>query len=157
MEVEISAYLTKVAEQAISHQVTKNINKMMLITTHIESIADSCFFISGTINRINTHKITLTDKMQENLADYAEKIQKLFSLFTESINNKNGKPDYKEIKAHMQKVYKYHNKLQEEHFKNLKKRLYKPKTGVVYVDIYSELTKIGEYTYRSMKLLYSLT
>ncbi len=156
LELEISAYLAKVSEQTISHQTTEKINKMLLITTNIESIADSCNTISNAIDRKKSNKIAFTETMQKNLIQYAEKISDLFCLMIGGINNAKLELDKKEIKHLMQNIYKTHNKLQSEHFKCLRKGIYKTKAGIIYADIYSELTKMGGYAHKSIELLYSL-
>ena len=42
------------------------------------------------------------------------------------------------------------------HYKNLKKRAYKCKEGIIYADLYSELGKIGNYTFEINKSIFEL-
>lgn len=153
IEVEISSYLAKVSEQAISQQATENINKMLYITTNIESIADSCNTISNAVSRKSSNKIIFTNAMQENLVKFSDLIGEIFCLMIGSITDNNLELDQKKLKSYIQKVYKNHEKLQQEHFRSLRKGSYKTKVGVIYADIYSELAKMGEYAYRSVEIL----
>lgn len=154
-EVEISAYLADVSTQELSHQAADKINKMLQVTTYIESIADSCYSVSKAMGRKTLGKIQFNETTDENLIGFFDHITELFNLMIEAIKNEEYTIDIQEIKSLLQKVKKNHDKLQEEHFKSLRKGEYKTKVGVIYADIYNELLKIGELSFVVVRLLAS--
>ncbi|MBN2728484.1 MAG: hypothetical protein JXR53_04600 [Bacteroidales bacterium] len=55
----------------------------------------------------------------------------------------------------MQKIKKDSVKLREDHFKDLRKGVYKTKIGVIYADIYTELFKIADLSSQVIYILKS--
>ncbi|WP_299583443.1 Na/Pi cotransporter family protein [uncultured Sunxiuqinia sp.] len=143
LEVEIAAYLAEVSKQELSHQAAENINKMLQITTHIESIADSCYSISKAISRKTSGKLQFNEEMYGNLLRFSDRISELFCLMIGVVKDAELSIDIHEVRTLMQNIKKDHDKLQQEHFKNLRKGGYKTKVGVIYADIYTELLKMG--------------
>ena len=155
LEVEISAYLADVSKQELSHQAAESINEMLQLTTHIESIADSCYTISNIVSRKISGKIQFNDATKENLIHFSEQISELFGLMIVAIKDQQHNINMHGIKKLMRRIKKNHNNLQKAHFKNLRKGEYKTKVGVIYADIYTELSKMGELTYQVLNLLVS--
>jgi phosphate:Na+ symporter len=143
-EVEITAYLAEVSMQELSRSSVESINRMLQITTQIESIADSCYSISRTIGRKTSNKIKFNEDIEENLISFSQKITEQFDMMIEVIKDPQIKIDLEELKALTKDIHKKHEQLQQGHFKNLRKGKYKTKVGVMYADIYTELMKIGD-------------
>lgn len=154
-EVEISAYLAEVSMQELSHQAAEIINEMLHITTNIESIADSCYSISNTINRKLSGNVRFNEAMHENLIRFSEGIAQLFCLMFGVMQDQQMRIDLHKVKALRLHITENHNKLQQEHFKNLRKCVYKTKVGVIYADIYNELKKVGDLVSQVINLLVS--
>ncbi|HKK68035.1 MAG TPA: Na/Pi cotransporter family protein [Bacteroidales bacterium] len=154
-EVEITAYLTEVSKQELSPSSAESINRMLQITTQIESIADACYTISKTVDRKMTLKAKFDDKLNQNLVDFANEVSKQFAVMLDVIRDPDLTVDLYKVKAMMRDIRDMHEKLQKEHFKNLKKGVYKTKVGVVYADTYAELLHIGDLANHVVRLLAS--
>ncbi|MEA1874386.1 MAG: Na/Pi cotransporter family protein [Bacteroidota bacterium] len=154
-EEEITAYLADVSKQELSSSSAESINRMLQITTQIESIADSCYTISKTIDRKMTSKAKFDKVLVNNLVNFSEVVAEQFELMLDVIRDPELKIDLFKIKVMMKEIRNTHEKLQQEHFKNLKDGVYKTKVGVVYADTYAELLRIGDLANHVVRLLAS--
>jgi len=152
-EVEITAYLAEVSKQDLSTGSAEIINRMLQITTQIESIADACYAVSKNVCRKLEGKIKFKDSMEQELIEFYEIIEKQFEMMIKHIKNPELTTDLYATKAMMKEIRNYYNDLQQGHFKNLKKGVYKTKTGVIYADIYTELLRIGDLSNHVVRLL----
>lgn len=154
-EVEITAYLAEVSKQELSPSAAESINRMLQITTQIESIADACYTISKTVERKMALKAKFDEALNNNLVDFANEVSKQFNVMLEVIRDPELSIDLYKVKAMMKEIRTMHENLQQEHFKNLKKGVYKTKVGVVYADTYAELLRIGDLANHIVRLLAS--
>ncbi|MDA3911153.1 MAG: Na/Pi cotransporter family protein [Bacteroidales bacterium] len=154
-EEEITAYLAEVSKQELSQSSVESINRMLQITTQIESIADACYTISKTIDRKIASKAKFDETLVNNLVNFSNVVAEQFDLMLEVIRDPELKIDLYKVKAMMKEVRNTHEKLQQEHFKNLKNGVYKTKVGVIYADTYAELLRIGDLANHVVRLLAS--
>lgn len=145
VEVEIANYLTKVSESRMSTENTQKVRAMFKMVSEIESIADTCLHIAGTIMRRNDQKVEFSEEMNE-------KLTKMLDLAGESIqvmcHNLEG--DYKSVVA--KKAYEvesdineYRTVLKQEHMVAIEEHKYDYPVGILYNDIVSECEKVGDY------------
>ncbi len=148
LELEISNYLTEVSRQELSNHAAESINRKLMITTHIESIADSCYSISNAIGRRSGSKIKFSESMTDDLTKFSKRVSELFTQLIGIVNDSHFKIDKDDLAQLMKKIQKNYEKLQQDHFKNLRKGIYKTKVGVIYADIYTEFYKMSELIYQ---------
>ncbi len=152
MEEEIIAYLSQLGEEKMSLLGSEEVNEILSVISKLESIADSCNTIAKTVDRQIEKKIILTDQMLENIAIIQgvnmEQFQLvLLSMDTDSDVQKD-QDTFVKIDAKLSKEIK---RIKTEHFKSIKKKVYKIKDGIIYTDIYNELATLGRYAYEINK------
>lgn len=157
MEVEITSYLTKISEESLSNAGTEEINEILFVISHIESIGDSCLNIAKTIESQNDQKVELTADMIKNIGSLTELCSAQLDLIVGNLEQERKVKSNNVNRSIKQKLNKLLVKLQAEHFKNLKKGTYKCKDGIVYSDIYSELGNIGKYAFEINEQLNGIT
>jgi phosphate:Na+ symporter len=141
-EVEIASYLTKITAGMVSVSGTEDINEMLILISNLESIGDSCNTIAQTIKRKKELEVAFTQEIEKNLENLFELVGILMSemmlSFDESVNQAN----LAKLDDTNNQLKKLGLKLQTEHYKNLRKGVYKIKTGVIYSDLYNEIFKL---------------
>lgn len=145
MEVEIANYLTKISEGELSALGSKRIKAQLTIVSELESIADCCYNLAKTMIRKKDSKISLSPSLSDN-------IRKMMKLVHESIieMQKNIELGYTKINiVHAneleQSINNYRDRLKKEHLKDIEKKEYDYKTGVIYADLFSECEKCADY------------
>ena len=154
-EVEISTYLADVSKQGLSQGAMESINRMLQITTQIESIADACYALSKNIGRKNSGHVEFTEDMNKSLINYSNLVKEQFDMMISVIKDDDLIIEVTEVKALMNKVRDAYDALQQEHFRNLKKGIYKTKVGILYADTYTELTRVADLSNHVIRILHS--
>ncbi len=152
MEEEIIVYLSQLGEETLSQHTSEEVNEILSVISKLESIADSCNTIGKTVNRQIDKKIILTDEMLENFKIIQEVNMEQYQLVLLSMDTdkevEKDQDGFYEIDIKLNKEIK---RIQSEHFKNIKKKVYKIKDGIIYTDLYNELATIGKYAYEINK------
>jgi len=153
LEEEIANYLTHISEESLSISSSENINLIFFIISSLEDIADCCNTIGNTYSRKMEQKINLNNESKKNLLILLDLVNQQGLEATKNLTllDKTNSDEYVKIKN---KIVKLHNSLRNNHFKDLKKGLYKCKNGIIYSDLYSDLAKIGNYFFEINKAIY---
>lgn len=145
MEVEIAEYLAKVSESELSVSGSRRIKGMFEVIDDIESIADSCFNLTKTIQRKRDSKILFDNDVYEN-------IKQMFSLIDEALAQMNNVLTSDFSNSNIEKsieienrINDYRTSLKEEHLLSVKNKKYKYKVGVIYNELFSTAEKLGDY------------
>jgi phosphate:Na+ symporter len=145
MEVEIANYLTKVSENGMSLGASQEISAMLRIVDNLESIGDSCYQLSLTIESKNKQNISYTEEMKG-------KLEKMFSLVKEAIleMNANLSSNYHNVSVDKAKeienrINEYRDKLRTEHTEAVKRNEYSYQTGISYSTMYAQCEKLADF------------
>ncbi len=145
MEVEIANYLTKISEDELSPLGSKRIKAQLTIVSELESVADCCYNLAKTMLRKKDSKVVLNETLSSN-------IRKMMGLVKESIieMQKNVEHGYLNINIVRaveleQNINNYRDRLKKDHLKDIEKKQYDYKTGVIYSDLFSECEKCADY------------
>jgi phosphate:Na+ symporter len=145
MEVEIANYLTKVSEKGLSLGASQEISAMLRIVDNLESIGDSCYQLSLTIESKNKQNIWFTEDMKD-------KLQKMFSMVREAVleMNDNLSENYHNVssaraKEIEQRINEFRDQLRAEHTEAVKQNEYSYQTGISYSTLYAQCEKLADF------------
>lgn len=145
MEVEIANYLTKVSENGMSLGASQEISAMLRIVDNLESIGDSCYQLSLTIDSKRKQNIAYSQEMNE-------KLQKMFSLVKEAVleMNNNLSANYHNVSIDRAKelenrINEYRDQLRAEHTEAVKQNEYSYQTGISYSTMYAQCEKLADF------------
>lgn len=145
MEVEIAHYLTNVSENGLSKRGSKEVEAMLRIVDNLESIGDSCYQLSLSIENRNKQHIDFTQQMNENM-------QKMFGAVQSAIEqmNNNLQDNYATIDGDKaleleDNINELRDELRFEHTEAIKNNEYSYQTGIFYINMIAQLEKLGDY------------
>lgn len=145
MEVEIANYLTKVSENGMSLGASQEVSAMLRIVDNLESIGDSCYQLSLTIDSKRKQNIAYSQEMNE-------KLQKMFSLVKEAVleMNNNLSENYHNVnianaKELEHQINEYRDQLRAEHTEAVKQNQYPYQTGISYSTLYAQCEKLADF------------
>ncbi|NQU88275.1 MAG: Na/Pi cotransporter family protein [Mariniphaga sp.] len=147
MEVEIASYLTKITAGMVSISGTEDVNEMLILVSDLESIGDSCNAIAQIIKRKKELDILFTPEVEKNLEMLFSLIDTIMMEMMVRFDESSEESNITEIETISNKLLKVGLKLQTEHYKNLRKGVYKIKPGVIYSDLYNEVLKLRRHIY----------
>mgnify|MGYP003514425289 FL=1 len=145
MEVEIANYLTKVSENGMSLGASQEISAMLRIVDNLESIGDSCYQLSLTIESKRKQNISYSQEMND-------KLQKMFSMVKQAITemNNNLSENYHNVNIANAKeleyqINEYRDQLRAEHTEAVKQNQYSYQTGISYSTLYAQCEKLADF------------
>ena len=144
IEYEIANYLNEVSKGEISGDSAERIKRMYKIIGEMESLGDSGEAISRMITRMKVYKQSLDEVQMVKLNRMVTLVENAYSVMIENLKNDNIK-DITNARDAERRINEYRNVLREEHIANLEKDKYNYRAGTFYMDIVSELEKIGDF------------
>ena len=144
IEYEIAQYLNEVSKNEISEEVSNKIKAMYKIIGEMESLGDSGESIGRILKRKNIHKESFDQNVLDRLNKMMDIVQVAYDVMVENLKN----PELKDISNAQNCEYNINecrNNLREEHILNIEHNTYSYLTGVYYMDVLSELEKLGDF------------
>ncbi len=144
IEFEIATYLNEVSKNELSQESLELSKAMYKIIGEMESLGDSGEAIGRILKRRNAHGKTFDKPLLDRLNKMMDLVQKGYDVMVENLKN----PHLKDIANAENCEYNINecrNHLREEHIVNIESNSYNYLTGVYYMDILSELEKIGDF------------
>ena len=144
IEYEIASYLNDVSKNEISEEAKERIKAMYKIIGEMESLGDSGESIGRILKRKNIHGKAFDKPLLDRLNKMMDLVQKGYDVMVENLKNDNLK-DITNAENCEYNINEYRNYMREEHIVNIENNNYNYLTGVYYVDVLSELEKIGDF------------
>ena len=144
IEYEIAQYLNEVSKNEISEEVSNKIKAMYKIVGEMESLGDSGEAIGRILKRKNIHKEAFDQNVLDRLNKMMDIVQVAYDVMVENLKN----PELKDISNAQNCEYNINecrNVLREEHILHIENNTYSYLAGVYYMDVLSELEKLGDF------------
>lgn len=144
IELEIASYLNEVSKGEISGTSAERIKRMYKIIGEMESLGDSGESISRMITRMKVHEQSFDETQMNKLNRMVLLVENAYNVMIENLRNDNIK-EINNARDAERRINEFRNALREEHIANLEKDKYNYRAGTFYMDIVSELEKIGDF------------
>ena len=145
IEYEIATYLNEVSKNEISEDAADEIKAMYKIIGEMESLGDSGEAIGRILKRKNAHNKVFDKSILDRLNKMMDLVQKGYDVMVENLRNKKYLTDISNAENCEYNINECRNHLREEHIVNIESNSYNYLTGVYYMDVLSELEKIGDF------------
>ena len=146
IEYEIASYLNEVTKGEISEQSGNRIKSMYKIIGEMESLGDSGEAIGRMLKRKNVHGKIFDDNMLKKLDNMLDLVDVAYKTMLENLKRPYTElTDITNAKDAEYNINECRNSLREEHVINVEHDNYNYHTGVYYMDIVSELERIGDF------------
>ena len=145
IEFEIATYLNEVSKNEISEESADEIKAMYKIIGEMESLGDSGEAIGRILKRKNAHNKVFDKAILDRLNKMMDLVQKGYDVMIENLKNKKELTDITNAENCEYNINECRNHLREEHIVNIESNSYNYLTGVYYMDVLSELEKIGDF------------
>jgi phosphate:Na+ symporter len=146
MEVEIASYLTKVGEGRLSDESKQAIHMMLRLVTEIESVADSCYNLSRTLERKRSGNVSYPDDIDAN-------VELMFNLLDGALDEMliilskatASNVDISKSLNMENEINNFRNQLKMQNVDDVKNHKYQYPASVIYMDLVVECEKMGDY------------
>lgn len=145
LEIEIANYLEQVGDDHLSGDTKHKIRQMMREISELESIGDACYKLARMVERKNDTNKKFTQHQTEQL-------QALMRLCVEALTQMNVVMHGHRRDHKIRETFRIENnintlrkKLKAENIKSVNEQEYDYSVGTLYIDIVSEMERLGDY------------
>jgi|LDZU01.1.fsa_nt_gi phosphate:Na+ symporter len=150
---EITRYLFLVSQKALSSKQSQSLTNLMNMSGHIERIADHIENIADLAETKVNEKLSFSQKAEKDLKHIFAKVETSLKQAIKSLKEHNMEIA-KIVTKREDEIDRIEEKLRNEHIDRLKKQICNPESGIIYIDILSNLERIGDHAYNiSMMVL----
>ncbi len=145
MEVEIANYLTAVSDGRLSSEGKMEIREMLREVSEIESIGDSCYNISRTINRKRRGNIDFDEKQYEHIHQMFRLTDDALTQMISLLEDTHHIVDVNKSFNIETEINNYRSQLKDQNIIDVNNKEYSYQMGTHYMDIIGECEKLGDY------------
>ncbi len=158
IEYEIAAFLNALSAEEVSEKTSVTIKAMYKIIGELESLGDSGESISRILSRKNIHNKKFDDETIKRLNQMVDLVDKTYDVMIENLKMTfDGKLDeIANAYAAEDRINKLRDHLREEEIENLESDRKNYQTSVYFMDIVSELEKMGDFMINVSQSLYKI-
>ncbi len=159
VEYEIAAFLNAVSAEEVSEKTSRAIKSMYKIIGELESLGDSGESISRILTRRNIHGKKFDDDTIKKLNAMVDLVEKSYNVMIENLKlSFEGKlEEISNAYAIEDRINNLRNNLRDEEIENIDTNKKNYQTSVYYMDILSELEKMGDFMINVSQSLYKTT
>ena len=147
IEYEIATFLNAVSSGDISEETSKRIKAMYKIIGELESLGDSGESISRILSRRNIHKKAFDQDTVKKLEDMAASVENAYDAMIANLDSAH-KGQLVEISNAYNaedRINNLRNNLRDSEIEEIESNRKNYQTSVYYMDIVSELEKMGDF------------
>lgn len=146
MEIEITEYITKLADQEITPKTSLKLRSVLNICNDLERIGDIYFQISKTIERKKEDKTYFTPGQRNNLNEMIDKVDEAFAVMNANLKTAHYDDVTKDEADRLEsEINNLRDKNRDHNLSRLGSADYNVNSAMIYNNIYSSLEKVGDH------------
>ena len=155
IEVEIAEYLGHVSDDHLSGNTKRRIRQMLREIGELESIGDACYKLAQIIRRKHETDKTLIPHQVEQLQAMMKLCSKALEQMNGVMHGSRGDYDIHETYRIENRINQMRKDLKEENARSVEEKKYDHAAGSLYVDMISEMEKLGDFVVNVVQARYS--
>lgn len=147
IEYEIATFLNSVSTADISETTSMKIKSMYKIIGELESLGDSGEAISRMLSRRNSHKKSFTPETIAHIEQMIDAIHHAYEVMINNLSQAHAGTllDISNALQTEEQINQLRNQLRESEIEDIEQNKTNYQTSVYYLDIVSELEKMGDF------------
>ncbi len=144
MQREIVAYLTRIYQSGVSESEAKELSSLMRMTNNIERIGDSVENIAQAVEDMIENNLTFTDKAMTDMHKLVDKVAAFMDLVSSAMRQRPAN-FMSQADSLENAIDAMREKYRDDHIQRLRSCECGIEQGLVYVNLLTNLEKIGDY------------
>ena len=147
MEIEIAHYLNRCSEGRLSNEGKLKIAGMLRVVSEIESIADCCVGAGKILIRKQQSQVKFNDEIYTNIDAMFGYVESAMTNMVALLNDIDHAREQEIIVSYNKEreINNFRNQLRTANIENINSRHYEYQAGIYYMDLISDLEKMGDY------------
>ena len=152
LQREITKYLTKISQQPITPEIAKEITSIIHMVNNLERIADHAEGMAYLTKRKVENNLSFSDTAINEIREIAEETKKFLRLLTTGIKDK-GYKVLDEARNLENTINELEDKARDHHIERLNQGKCSVDSGLIFIDLLTNLEKIGDHCYNIAEAL----
>jgi len=144
LEKEITKYLVLISQQSLNVNQSKRLNDLINIVNDIERVGDHAENLAELTEEKINESLPFSDKAIDELKFMVSKVQSSLNKSISALKNRDIDLA-REVVFKEDEIDKIEQKLRDNHINRLNKGICYPESGVIFLDIISNLERIGDH------------
>ena len=144
LEKEITKYLVLIAQESLSIEQSEILKDLMNITNNIERVGDISEDLAELAEEKINEKLPFSEKALDELKFMFTKVESSFNISISALKNRNIDLA-REVALKEDEIDKIEKGLRDSHINRLNQGICYPESGVIYLDVISNLERIGDH------------
>ncbi len=147
MEIEIAHYLNRCSEGRLSNEGKLKIAGLLRVVSEIESIADCCVGAGKILIRKQQSQVKFNDEIYTNIDAMFGYVESAMTNMVALLNDIEHAREQEIIVSYNKEreINNFRNQLRTANIENINSRHYEYQAGIYYMDLISDLEKMGDY------------
>ena len=142
LESEIGGYLAQVGNAHLSDDTKRKVRSLLRAVSELESIGDSLYNLSRTMDRKRTQKAVFTAEQEQGIADMFALLDKAMESMEAVLK---GTGDYEVSQDYENSIDALRNTLRAKNAEDVDEGVYSFAVGTIFIDLVRECEKCGDY------------
>lgn len=156
LEEALLDYLGRLTQGSLSVEESERLARFFHVINDIERVGDHCENLMELAEVKKEQKLTFSDKAHRDLNQMFEKVHEAFSDALESLRKMDARISQK-VMHFEDEVDEMEEKFRENHIERLNRGECFPASGIVYLDILSNLERIGDHSSNIARVVLAAT
>ena len=144
LEKEITKYLVLISQQSLNVNQSKRLNDLINIANDIERVGDHAENLAELTEEKINESLPFSDKAIDELKFMFSKVQSSINKSISALKNRDINLA-REVASKEDEIDKIEQELRDNHINRLNKGICYPESGVIFLDIISNLERIGDH------------
>ncbi len=146
IEYEIASFLNALPQDSISEKTRTQSKALFKIIGEMESLGDSGEAVSRILSRRNEHGKRFTDKSVAEIDSMLQLLDNAYAIMIANLEKGfDGTPDVKLAVEAEVELNEKRNRLREQEIRNIEEGTESYTSSVYYIDLISEIERMGDY------------
>jgi phosphate:Na+ symporter len=150
MEEEMVAFCAQLARSGTSEKVGLDITLFLDMANDIERIGDHCFNLVLLAERRYEKDYKVRDDAAKEIAEMMDLVDEFITVATEAVGNRSD-TSMADAKLLESKINKFRDAARKRHGRRMQDGEVKVRAGLIYLDMMTNMEKIGDYCYGIVK------
>ncbi len=152
LQKEITDFLTTLSGKSITTDASKEVADMLHMVADLERVGDHAENLAKLAQRMHKNKIEFSEGAHQGIADIFTAAQDFLSFATRSMMELD-EAILPRARAFEDKINQLEDGLRAEHIRRLQEGACQVEPGLIYIDMLTNLEKIGDHAYNVSEFL----
>ena len=145
MEMEISAYLSKISQADLSSEGSSRVRSMLHIANYLERIGDIYLEVSRNLTNRKQQKAYFTPEMRKQVMQLSELVSRSLDIMVKNIEADTESSQLEDAKKIERDVDQLFRRLKSDYIDKVEKGKFRIQSGMYYSDLLAEMERIADH------------